>query len=243
MIDLSVVIPAFNEERTITELLNRVTAVLDGEPGLSSEVILVDDGSTDRTAELGETFNHLSVSVVRQEHNSGKGAAVQRGIRESTGRYVLVQDADVEYFPEDIPAMLATLDDTTQRAVYGSRVLGAHVHVRGWRGRCGLWPGQGMPQRVANLLLRALFRRLHGLSISDPLTGYKLYPSTLFDHWTPTSTGFETDHEITCRLIKLSIPIVEVPVRYSPRTRAEGKKIKARDLLIAVRTISNGSRK
>ena len=97
-----------------------------------------------------------------------------------------------------------------------------------------------MPQRVANRLLQALFKRFHGLLISDPLTGYKLYPAAVFDDWVPLSTGFETDHEITRRLIDLSIPISEVPVRYSPRTRSEGKKIKAVDLVRAVRVVVGG---
>lgn len=238
---LSVIVPAFNEERTIGPLLERLVTVLDAQPTLSYEVIVVDDGSSDDTVASVKRLSHPSISVVRMSINSGKGAAVQRGIREASGRYVLVQDADLEYFPEDIPLLLpSTMQDET-RSVYGSRVKGAHDHVPSWRGKLGLWPGQGIPQRLANSVLAAVVKRRHGVKISDPLTGYKLYPRGLFSSWTPATTGFETDHEITLRLIELGIEIEEVPVRYVPRSKAEGKKIRAIDFVRALRVFTRSS--
>jgi len=235
---LSVVVPAFNEARTIGSLLERLVTVLDIQPTLAYEVIVVDDGSSDDTVASVERLSHPSISVVCMSVNSGKGAAVQRGIREASGTYVLVQDADLEYFPEDIPLLLSSTKHDEPLAVYGSRVLGAHDHVPSWRGKLGLWPGQGIPQRLANSVLTAVVKRRHGVKVSDPLTGYKLYPRGLFSSWTPTTTGFETDHEITIRLIGLGIEIVEVPVRYVPRSRSEGKKIRAIDFVRALRVLT-----
>jgi len=242
VIDLTVVVPAFNEERTIEDLLRRVVAVLDEHSELVSEVIVVDDGSSDRTAQIAAAFGHPLVSLLRQDRNLGKGAAVQRGIAAARGRHIVIQDADVEYFPADIPRMIECVTSVDGCAVYGSRVLGAKEFLAGPRGRLGIWPGQGIPQWVANSVLALLFRRFFDIRVSDPLTGYKLYPATLFSDWAPTSTRFETDHEITIRLVDQSIPIVEVPIRYAPRSRAEGKKIGARDFVRAVRMIVKDGR-
>lgn len=234
---LSVVVPAFNEEKTIGPLLDELIEVLDH--GLESdyEIVVVDDGSVDATAALAEAVGHPALAVTRLPQNLGKGAAVQHGISSSSGKYVLVQDADVEYSPRDIPVLLADLAHDHPMAVYGSRVLGARALSNGLRARAGLWPRQGIPQRGANVVLQALLRVRFGVVITDPLTGYKLYPRDVFSDWSPTSKGFETDHEITLHLLTRRIPILEVPVRYSPRSRSEGKKIRATDFLRALRVV------
>lgn len=236
--DLSILVPAYNEESTIQAILGDLIECFESSPEVRFEIIVVDDGSTDRTAELVGSVDHPSIQLVQLSTNGGKGAAVQQAIRRSSGRLLLVQDADTEYFPTDIPRMLDAIGERQFVAVYGSRTLGARRYESGLRRYMGIWRRQGLPQRLANYLLSALIRLRLGSRISDPLTGYKLYPRFVFDEWRPQTKGFETDHEITVRLIRQRFSIVEVPIHYNPRTKAEGKKIRARDFLRAVRVLS-----
>lgn len=230
---VSIVVPAFNEERTIGLLLERIRAVPTERLGFEKEVVVVDDGSSDRTFEIASAC--AGVRCLRQA-NQGKGRAVQRGVREATGDFVLVQDADLEYEPMDYLPMLEALGGSDDAAVYGSRTLGV-LRRRGW----GLLPGrherQGLGPWLAGALLTLWTFLLYGRWITDTLTAYKLYPAAALRRFTIRTHGFETDHEITAKLIRSGIPIREVPVGYEPRTAAEGKKIRARDGLIAVWTL------
>lgn len=229
---VSVVIPAFNEAAFIGELLQRILALRIG--GFALEIIVVDDGSDDETASIAEAF--AGVRVVRQA-NQGKGAAVQRGVTEATGEFVLVQDADLEYDPADYgPLFLATRGEK-RVAVYGSRPSGV-VRDHGWRiPFVGRHPAQDVGPWGMNLVLSALFLLLFRRVISDPLTAYKLYPTKLLKTLDVESTGFEADHELTAKLIRSGVKIRSVPIAYDPRSVEEGKKIRPIDGLIAIRTI------
>jgi dolichol-phosphate mannosyltransferase len=230
---LSVIIPAYNEARTIGELLKRIQAVPLRDTAFQLELIVVDDGSKDTTAEVARSFGN--VRVIRQE-NQGKGAAVQRGVRECSGDYLLVQDADLEYDPLDYLAMLHALPSEVPAVVYGSRPLGRIKSFR-WGLFPGKHPDQGFGPWAANWLISFAIFLLYGRCITDPLTAFKLYPTALVREMNVTSTGFEADHEMTAKLIRRRVPIREVPISYHPRSVQEGKKIRAIDGLIALWTL------
>jgi dolichol-phosphate mannosyltransferase len=231
---LSIVVPAYNEERSIGALLARIHAVDTGGAGFDKEIVVVDDGSRDRTAEVAASFDW--VRVVRMEKNGGKGRAVQRGIAEARGDYVLVQDADLEYFPEDYPLLLAPVRDRDDLVVYGSRTLG-QFHARPRALFPGRHPEQALGPYAAGLVLSGWTFALYGRLLTDTLTAYKLYPRHALARLDVKTHGFETDHELTAKLARAGYEIREVPIRYSPRSVAEGKKIRARDGLVALWTL------
>ncbi|MBI1860027.1 MAG: glycosyltransferase family 2 protein [Deltaproteobacteria bacterium] len=230
---LSIVIPAFNEEGSIGTLLQSVRAVDLKSIGFEKEIIVVDDGSTDRTYKVATQF--ADVRVLKQVPNLGKGRAVQRGITESTGDLVLVQDADLEYDPTDYPALLAASEGGTV-AVYGSRILG-QLRERGWTVFPGKHSSQGLGPWIANVALSVWVFLLYGRWLTDSLTAYKLYPVRALRRYHVKTSGFETDHELTAKLIRDGVPIREVPISYIPRSAAQGKKIRAIDGVIALWTL------
>ncbi len=201
--------------------------------GFQKEIIVVDDGSTDGT--FAEASRFKEVRTLRMERNGGKGKAVQAGIKAATGDYVLVQDGDLEYDPRDYSDLLKNLSGATT-AVYGSRPLG-QLRERGWSAFPGRHPNQGFGPWVANLVLSLWTFLLYGRWITDTLTAYKVYPTVCLRGMAIKTAGFETDHEITAKLIRTGVRIVEVPIHYEPRSREMGKKIRARDGFIAVWTL------
>jgi dolichol-phosphate mannosyltransferase len=234
---VSIVIPAYNEAAFIGTLIERILAVPVHEQGFGRELIVVNDGSTDATEEvaLGIAARYPEVRVFTQIPNQGKGKAVQRGIREATGEYILIQDADLEYDPGDYLTLLARLTDGD--VVYGSRTLGQRRLQRGFTFCPGKHPDQSIGAWLAGALLTLWTMLIYGRWITDTLTAYKLYPATVVKSMKLRTHGFETDHEITAKLIRQDLRIVEVPIEYHPRSREEGKKIKASDGLIAVWTL------
>jgi glycosyltransferase involved in cell wall biosynthesis len=229
---LSIIIPAYNEEQFIGTLLDTVLAVDTESLGFEKEIIVVNDGSKDGTADSVRCFP--SVTLIDQP-NQGKGAAVQRGIREATGDFILVQDADLEYEPADYRPMLEAIR-AGAACVYGSRVLG-QLRDHGWTATPGRHPQQGLGPWLAGLILSAVTFLLYWVWISDTLTAYKLYPRSVFGWMKVKTHGFETDHEITAKLIRAGIRITEAPISYHPRSVEEGKKIKASDGFIAIWTL------
>jgi dolichol-phosphate mannosyltransferase len=232
---LSIVIPAYNEGAFIGTLLEKVAAVRTEQIGFEKEIIVVDDGSRDNTAEVARS--HPGVLCFTQVPNQGKGKAVQRGIREATGDYILIQDADLEYDPNDYLAMLAALHDTEADVVYGSRTLGQWAGHSRWTLFPGKHANQGKGPWLAGVLLTLWTALIYGSWITDTLTAYKLYPGPVVKAMKLRTSGFETDHEITAKLIRLGKRITEVPIAYYPRSKEEGKKIKPSDGLIAVWTL------
>ena len=232
--DVSIVLAVYNDIRNLPRALRSLSR----QTLAAIEFIVVDDCSTDATNEIAKNFVNSEIKLIRMETNSGKGAAVRKGIEIASGNYILIQDADLEYFPSDIKNLLDAALKNPGAVVYGSRVLGAK-RLNGIRGKLRLWPKQAKTSWVFNFLLSCAFRLIYKIWITDLLTGYKLYPSKLFQDWKPKSNGFEADHEITSKVISKRFKIVEIPIQYKPRSKSEGKKIRAMDGIIAFVTIWN----
>ena len=215
---LSIIIPCYNEERTLETVLTNVLAVPLPE-GWEKEVIVVNDASTDRSGEIADSFAS-SATIIHQEKNGGKGTAVHAGFARATGDYVLMQDADLEYNPGDIPALLMPIDAGQAEVVYGSRTLSPYTEK-----------GPLLP-RAGVQALTVLINALHGLQLTDVCTCYKLFPRESA-HLFKTG-GFESDILIAAALSREGYGFVEVPITYQPRTRAEGKKIRYRDGIWAI---------
>jgi dolichol-phosphate mannosyltransferase len=220
---LSIVIPAYNEEAFIGTLLQRICAVDLASIGVRSEIIVVDDGSRDRTPEIAGGFP--GVTLHRMPVNGGKGRAVRAGIEMATGDFLIIQDADLEYDPNDYVVMLRAILDGRGEVVYGSRYMG--------RGR---YPGQSLTAYLGGRSLSLVALLTTGTYLTDTVTALKLFPRTLIAGLRLETAGFELDHEITARILARGYRIVEVPIAYSPRSKAEGKKIGFRDWLIGMRT-------
>lgn len=212
---LSILIPAYNEERTIAELLRRVRAV-----DLPKEIIVVDDGSTDRTPDL--LASAAGVTVVRHQRNRGKGAAVATALAHARGEICIVQDADLEYDPSDIPALYARYLKGDVEAVFGSRIL---MPGQRYSSIFFYWGG-----RLVSFVASALY----GAWITDESTGYKLASTELLRSLDIRAEGFDFCPVLTARILRRRGTIAEVPIRYDPRGWADGKKITARDGLIAI---------
>lgn len=223
---LSVLMPAYNERATIREIVGRVQAVDLGP--LEREIVIVDDGSKDGTRDiLREMDGHGGVRAFFQERNQGKGAAIARAIRESTGDILIVQDADLEYNPQDYPHLLAPILEGRADVVYGSRFLG---HPRGHR-VLYFW------HSVGNKLLTLLSNAFTDLNLTDMETCYKVFVRRIADQLDLQSRDFGMEPEITCKVARLGARIYEVPISYSGRTYEEGKKIGLKDAFKAVWTI------
>jgi glycosyltransferase involved in cell wall biosynthesis len=218
---LSIIIPAHDEDRYIETVLDRVAAIDLTLFGLDKEVIVVDDGSRDRTA--GIVAAVPSVRLCRLERRQGKGRAVRAGIEIATGEYVIIQDADLEYDPRDHIPMLKALLENRGDVVYGSRYLDH-----------GRYPNQSLLAYLGGRSLSVVVRAVTGHSVTDAASALKLFHRGDVAALDLESTGFEIDQELTARLLVRGRRIVEVPVRYSPRPRAEGKKIRAKDWFLAI---------
>jgi glycosyltransferase involved in cell wall biosynthesis len=219
--NVTVVIPVFNEIQTIEEILQRVN-----ESNLVQEIVTVDDGSTDGTRELLSSLdgkNHLK--VILHPKNLGKGAAVRTGIQNASGEIVIIQDADLEYNPDDYPALLKPIGDGIADVVYGSRFLG------GARRPILFW------NMVANKILTFVTNILYNNILSDMETGYKVFKRDLVKDIPLHSKRFEFEPEFTAKILKRHIRIFEVPITFNPRDYTQGKKIRATDAFIAMWTL------
>ena len=235
---VSVVIPAYNEARFIGTLLQQIAGVDLSSLDCALQVIVVDDGSRDETADIAERAP--GVRVLRKP-NGGKGSAVRHGIDAATGDYVLIQDADLEYDPRDYVPMLQEILSGRARVVYGSRYLAGAPDGRR-RGRWRPYPGQSLSAFLGGRSLSLVGRLFTGQYLTDTVTALKLFPRILLQQLKLESRGFELDHELTAKVLARGERIVEVPVRYYPRSRAEGKKIGVRDWFRAVQTFARWRR-
>jgi dolichol-phosphate mannosyltransferase len=223
MATLSIVIPAYNEERFIGTLLRQIQAVDLAPLGLVTEIIVIDDCSSDRTAEIASSV--AGVTVVRMPVNGGKGRAVRAGIARATGEYLIIQDADLEYDPNDYVPMLQALLSDRGDVVYGSRYL-----------KRGRHPKQSLMAYLGGRSLSLAALLFTGRYLTDTVTALKLFHRDRLAALTLETSGFELDHEITAKMAARGARIVEVPIHYDPRSREEGKKIGMRDWFVAVRT-------
>ncbi len=222
---LSIVIPAYNEERYIGTLLERIRAVDLSPLGVTKQIIVVDDGSRDRTVEIVSSFP--DVVLHRMPQNGGKGAAVRAGIELSSGDYLIIQDADLEYDPADYIPMVRALQENRGDVIYGSRYLGRGRHDK-----------QSLTAYLGGRSLSLIALLFTGRYLTDTVTAYKLFKRADIAGLTLQTSGFELDHEITARLLARGRRIVEVPISYMPRSREEGKKIGLSDWFTAIGTFA-----
>ena len=216
---VSVLVPAYDEGSTVARVFQRLAAV-----GLRLEVIAVDDGSTDDTGRQLDALaaRGLVHTVIHHPRNRGKGAAIRTAIAVATGDVMVVQDADLEYDPADLPLLLAPIADGRADAVYGSRFLGGPHRV------LFFW------HSVGNRLLTLLSNMLTDLNLTDMETCYKMVRSDLMRRLVLTADCFGFEPELTARLAKARARIYELPISYAGRTYAEGKKINWRDGVAAL---------
>jgi len=216
--NLSIIIPVYNEEKNIQEIIKRVQATK-----RASEIIIVDDGSHDGTRDILKTLDgKKKVRVIFQEKNQGKGAAVIVGMKTATGDVLLIQDADLEYDPRDYPALLQPIEEDIADVVYGSRFLGAPRRVAMY------W------HQVANKLLTFMTNILYDSILTDMETGYKVFRREVIENMKIRSKKFNFEPEFTAKILKRKYRIFEVPITFNPRDYADGKKIKLKDAFEAV---------
>jgi len=218
---LSIIIPVFNEEKTIEAILKKV--LKQEIAGWQKEIIVVDDGSRDKTEEKIKPFLK-EIKFLKHPLNRGKGAAIGSGLKAAKGEAIIIQDADLEYEPADWPLLLKELDEPEVMAVYGSRELRP-----GWRG----YPHYVFGVRLLTFVTNLLF----GSNLTDVYTGYKLFRSSLIKSIPLTSSRFEIEAEMTAKLLKKGVIIKEIPIHYYPRSFAEGKHIRIKDGLLGLLTL------
>jgi glycosyltransferase involved in cell wall biosynthesis len=215
---LSVIVPVFNEAKTVAQILKKLAKVQ-----TVAEIIVVDDGSTDST---WQEIQQLKLKKIKafQKPNEGKGSAVRYGLDKVTGDYVMIQDADLEYDPQDIPVLVEAANRDQIEVVYGSRFLGAHSNLLFWH-------------RAGNFFLNFLLNLLYNTTLSDMETCYKLMPTELMKSLDLKANKFDLEPEVTCKILKKGINIFEVPITYIGRSFEEGKKITWKDGFSALVTI------
>lgn len=213
---LSIVIPVYNEEETVKELIERLVIVK--LPQVSKEIIIVDDGSSDKTSEILKKIQkkYVNFKVVNRLVNGGKGAAVRDGIAQATGDYIVIQDADLEYDPQDIPKLFKPIQEGKAEVVYGSRFTGEHRNMFFWH-------------MLGNKLLSFITNLLYNTTLSDMEVCYKLFPREVFKKISLTENRWGWDPEITVKILKQGIRIYEVPISYAGREFTEGKKVSWKD--------------
>src|SRR6476620_4319822 len=218
---VSFIVPAYNEAATIGEVLERVEAL-----DLDKQIIVVDDGSTDDTPRLLEKWSARNGTVVLHQENRGKGAAIRAAIPHLDGEITVIQDADMEYDPAEVPGLIEPIERGAADVVYGSRLSG------------------GRPQRaylfwhlLGNRFLSLLTNVLYNTTLSDMETGYKAFRTDVLRSLDLHEDDFAIEPEITAKVCKLNLRIYELPISYYGRTYAEGKKITWRDGFKAIRVL------
>jgi len=209
--DVSILVPAYNEEATLAEVLDRVLAL-----PISKEVIVIDDCSTDNTPTVAQRYID-QIRYIHQERNQGKGAAIRAGLAVATGEVSIVQDADLEYFPEDIPDLVQLILDGKADVVYGTRF------------RNGMHPKMALPNKIVNKLLTWFVGILFWRKISDEATCYKAVRTNVLRDMNLVCMRFEFCPEVTAKAIRMGKQIHELPIRYVPRGKEAGKKIRWTD--------------
>jgi glycosyltransferase involved in cell wall biosynthesis len=218
---LSVILPVYNEHRTVAEIIRRMRAV---PIPLVLDVVVVDDGSTDGSDKVLATIGDSTVRVITHAQNQGKGAAIRTGLTHATGDLILIQDADLEYDPDDWPKLLEPVLKGKARVVYGSRFTGERKNMMPLH-----WMGNRFLSLVTNML--------YSSTLSDMETCYKLFDRRVIEGMTIVSNRFDFEPEITAKVLRRGHRIYEVPISYAGREVSEGKKITWRDGFHALRAL------
>jgi glycosyltransferase involved in cell wall biosynthesis len=216
---VTVLVPALNEENTIADVVNRVLEI-----PLRVELIVVDDGSTDGTSEILRGFGDR-LQVLRNERPGGKGNAIRKALPLATGTATIIQDADLEYVPEQIPALIQPILDGKANVVYGTRF------------KNGFPKGMAIPNKIVNVLLALSVRILYGVPMTDEATCYKAFRTELIQGFDLQCQRFEFCPEVTAKALRSGEKIIEIPISYEPRNKAAGKKIRWTDAPEAFSTL------
>jgi glycosyltransferase involved in cell wall biosynthesis len=221
-VKLSIIVPVYNEGKTVKKILQ---LLLEVDLGIKDrEIIVVNDCSTDNTAEVLKQFKKTrEIKILTHQKNCGKTAGIKTGLAAATGDYVIIQDADLEYNPADIKKLIGLAVAHSGAAVYGSRFLGNTGDV--W------W------HRLGNQLMTLMTNWLYGCHLTDMQTCYKLIPRAKLNEITITTTRFAFEPEVTSKLARLGVKIIEEPISYAKRGYAEGKKIGWTDLVATIVTL------
>ena len=209
--DVTVLVPALNEEDTIAEVIDRLLAM-----PLRTQIIVVNDGSKDRTGEILQSYGG-KITLLTNSAPGGKGAAIRQALPHATGRTVIVQDADLEYSPEEIPQLIQPILRGESKVVYGTRFAN------------GLTEGMALPNKIVNRLLRSFVKVLYGQKLTDEATCYKAFDTAFLNRMNLECTRFEFCPEVTAKSCRLGEKIREIPISYTPRNKAAGKKIRWTD--------------
>ena len=215
-IKLSVIIPAYNEERTLRQIIDEVQAV-----PIDKEIIIVDDASTDGTKRIIEKLDASNIKKIFHEKNQGKGAAIRSAIGAIEGEITIIQDADLEYHPDEYPQLIEQIVKGRADVVFGSRFIGAHRCFLFWH-----YVGNSVVNMIANVL--------YNTTLSDLMTCYKAFKSEVIKSINITSKRFGIEPQITGEVFRRNLRVYEVPISYSGRNYSEGKKIKWTDFFVVV---------
>lgn len=216
--NISLIIPVYNEQNTLKEIINQCS-----KQKTVKQLIIVNDGSTDKTYSILERlknkFQTPKLTIINHEVNLGKGTAIRDGLKLATGKYIMVQDADLEYSPDDITTLYIAAENSEDKIIFGTRSQNKKKSY--------------LLAQLGNYYLNQMFNRLFNLKLTDSYTCYKLMPSKVWDELELSSNGFEIDAELVSKLGKKGYQVVEIPIYYNPRKYSEGKKINWLDLIKA----------
>ena len=214
---ISVIIPVYNEAKTVEEMIKRIEAV-----NIEKEIIVVNDGSTDGSSDILERLaNEGRIKLIKHNKNSGKGAAIKSGLKTATGEIIIIQDADLETDPQDFYELIKPIINGETKAVFGYRTAKKPASIYWWGGK----------------LVSFITFILYGGNIKDVNNGYKVMTRDLWRLLDLQSDRFQICEEITAKLLKLKEKIIQVPTQYFPRTKKEGKKIGFKDGIISIWTL------